>query len=84
MKKNIEYILAILAVAIFSLLLFGCDPVKRMEKMKAKICPLCFDSSAAQTITYRDTVLIHDTILEFIDSYAEDTVFNNSMCGLPC
>ena len=81
MKKT--EIIVVILVALFTILMFGCDSVKRVERMKAKYCPLCFDSSKVQTITYRDTIIAHDTILQFYESYAEDTVFDNSACDFP-
>jgi hypothetical protein len=49
-------------IAIFS----SCDPVKRIERAKAKWCPLCIiDSSSTTIITMRDTITYHDTIINF-------------------
>lgn len=44
--------------------LFSCDPLKRVEKMKAKYCPLC---TTNDSLSSSDSILtfLHDTIIEF-------------------
>lgn len=67
-------------IFILSLILVSCLPEKRLERLKTRICPLCVDSvSTTQTITYRDTVVLSDTVLQFMDSGGE-IIFDSKQC----
>lgn len=74
--KNKAVIIILFAGIIASM---SCNPARRLERMKAKVCPYCYDSTATITIVKRDTVEIHDTVLQFLSS-GETPVFDNSQC----
>lgn len=57
MKKLLLIILSVTA-------LYSCDPLKRVERMKAKYCPLCITKDSSYTT---DSVItfLHDTVVDF-------------------
>ena len=55
---------------------FSCDPVKRLEKMKAKYCPYCIQPNSDSILTFlHDSTWVGDTIISIENPFTyTDTV----------